>query len=172
MLRGGLRAHIRPIRPEDRPRLAAFYRGLSPDSRSHRFLAAVGDDFLEKAATRFSQTDPAVGGGLVATAQGEDRIIGHAMYAVIGNGRAEVAFAIADDWQEHGLATLLLGEMARLAGSMGIRVFEAIVLPDNHQMLAVFRDSGFVPRMQAVSGEIHVELPTWLSANRVRLQGV
>jgi acetyl coenzyme A synthetase (ADP forming)-like protein len=91
------------------------------------------------------------------------RIVGHAMYALTGTGRAEVAFAIADAYQHQGLGTILLGELAQVACSRGIRVFEAVVLPHNHRMVAVFRDSGFPVQIHAAPDEILVEFPTELT---------
>ncbi len=39
VLRSGHTLHVRPIRPEDRERLLAFYGGLSPESLHDRFFA-------------------------------------------------------------------------------------------------------------------------------------
>jgi acetate---CoA ligase (ADP-forming) len=61
-------------------------------------------------------------------------------------GRAEVAFAVADAWQGHGIATVLLAHLAQSASSAGIETFEATVLSSNHRMLQVFHDSGFLAR--------------------------
>jgi len=74
------------------------------------------------------------------------------MYSVIGTDRAEVAFAVADDRRDQGLGTLLLGELAQIASARGIRTFEAMVLPVNHQMLSVFRESGFPVRTHTDPG--------------------
>ncbi|MFC5730868.1 MULTISPECIES: GNAT family N-acetyltransferase [Nocardioides] len=56
---------------------------------------------------------------------------------------AEVAFLAADDFQGHGLGTLLLEHLAALARDRGIREFEANVLPSNQGMLRVLDDAGF-----------------------------
>ncbi|HET8624999.1 MAG TPA: GNAT family N-acetyltransferase [Gemmatimonadales bacterium] len=162
-LRGGSTVQVRAINPEDEARLAAFFRNLSRDSRALRFCGAVGDAFLDRAAGRFSRADGADSVGLVATAGTGQRIVGHATYVVTAPDRAEVAFAIADDHRDQGLGTLLLGELAQIASANGIRVFEAIVLPENYRMLTVFRESGFPVRAQTAPGEIRIEFPTELS---------
>jgi succinyl-CoA synthetase alpha subunit/GNAT superfamily N-acetyltransferase len=120
----------------------------------------VSDYFLRQAAGRLAREDKEHALGLIAMSGPDQRIIGHAMYAVTGPDRAEVAFAIADACQHQGLGTILLGELAQIASSRGIRVFEAIVLPRNHQMVAVFRDSGFPVQIHAAPDEILVEFPT------------
>jgi GNAT superfamily N-acetyltransferase len=160
VLCNGSTVQIRAIRREDEQRLAAFFRGLSDSSRFHRFFAAIKDEFLDRAAAHFCRTDPAKTVCLVATVGSGQRIIGHAMYAVVAAGRAEVAFAVAEDWREQGLGTHLLAELARTASSKGIRLFTAFVLPDNYQMLNVFQESGFPIRTRTAPGEILIEFPT------------
>jgi len=90
--------------------------------------------------------------GLVAETGLEDRIVGHALYIALEGDRAEVAFAVADDYQGRGLGTILLGHLAKVAAANGIHVFEAEVLPDNYRMLEVFRESGFPVEVRAKLG--------------------
>jgi GNAT superfamily N-acetyltransferase len=73
-----------------------------------------------------------------------------------------VAFVVADDYQGRGLGTILLGQLAEIASSNGIRVFAAEVLPADHDMIGVFRDSGFAVEVRTTAGELHVEFPTEL----------
>src|SRR5262249_60178021 len=80
-----------------------------------------------------------------------------------GAGRAEVAFAVADDYHGRGLATLLLGQLAEVAVANGIHVFEAEVLPSNYRMLDVFRQSGFPLEVRATPDALHVTFPASLS---------
>jgi GNAT superfamily N-acetyltransferase len=159
VLRDGTTVHVRLLRPADRRRLSDFFRGLSDDARALRFCGAVGDAFLDDAADRFARADPADTVSLIALAGGE-RIVAHAMYVLTGARRAEVAFAVADGWRDHGLGTVLLGELARIASSRGIATFQALVLPDNRRMLDVFSESGFPTLIRCRPGEIRVEFPT------------
>ena len=59
----------------------------------------------------------------------------HAAYVRTGPDRAEVAFMVADAWQGHGIATIMLGHLAAAAEEHGIAVFTAEVLPSNHRMI-------------------------------------
>ena len=79
-------------------------------------------------------------------------------------GRAEVAFLVADAWQGHGIATLMLAHLAAAAQEHGIETFTAEVLPHNHRMIEVFRDSGFPVELHSSSEVLEIELPTSLSA--------
>ena len=162
--RSGSTVHVQAVWPGDEARLAAFYRCLSAEARSLRFGAAVNDDFVTRAAVRFSRLQDDEGVGLMATERDGGAVVAHAMYLRTEAGRAEVAFAVADDRRDQGLGTLLLGELAQIASARGVREFEALVLPENRQMLTVFRESGFPIRTRAARGEVRVEFPTALSA--------
>jgi L-amino acid N-acyltransferase YncA len=74
--------------------------------------------------------------------------------------RAEVAFAIADAMQHNGLGTILLGRLIEAADQAGVAVLSAEVLPQNHRMLQVFRDSGFRVTTHTIPGVLLVELAT------------
>ena len=77
--------------------------------------------------------------------------------------RAEVAFEIADAMQGKGLGTILLGQLAEAASQLGVQVLDAEVLPENHQMVKVFRDSGFPVKTHSLPGVLLIEFPTSLS---------
>ena len=57
--------------------------------------------------------------------------------------RAEVAFVVADEFQHHGLGTMLFERLVETAKQPGIGEFCASVLAENATMLAVFHGAGF-----------------------------
>ena len=75
-------------------------------------------------------------------------------------GSAEVAFAVADEFQGRGIATRLLERLAPLAASVGIDEFVAEVMPDNIGMLRVFADAGFEESrlLEAGTAEVRLQL--------------
>jgi acyl-CoA synthetase (NDP forming)/RimJ/RimL family protein N-acetyltransferase len=160
-LRDGSIAHIRPIRTADEPRLLAFLRELSDDDRRMRFFS-MGND-LSRAAHDEADVDYVNSLGLLATVGSPERLVGHALYAPAGDGRAEVAFAIAAEYQGQGLATMLLGQLADAAAAQGIVTFEAIVLMENRRMLNVLRASGFPVKTTFDSGNVVATFPTSLT---------
>jgi acetate---CoA ligase (ADP-forming) len=161
VLRDGSTAHVRPVRPEDRPGIEEFLRNLSGESRYMRFFSGFLD--LEKAAGWAVDVDYRDRYGLVATMGPEPLVIAHATYLRTEPDRAEVALAIADAFQGKGLGTILVGQLAEAAHENGVNLFEARVLPQNHKMIEVFRESGFPVQMKSEPGEIYVEFPTSLS---------
>ena len=60
-----------------------------------------------------------------------------------GTTEAEVAFVVADEYQHHGIGSLLLDELVLAASERGITTFLADTLSENHTMLDVFLHAGF-----------------------------
>jgi acetyl coenzyme A synthetase (ADP forming)-like protein len=160
VLRDGSTVHIRPLRPDDGERLESLFAALSDQSRAFRFFSSGID--VAKEAAREARVDYVRSYGLLALTGPQERVAGHAYYVASDDQTAEVAFAIADDFQGRGLGTILLGQLAEAAAANGIRVFEAVVRADNHRMVDVFRQSGFPVEVQSAAGEIHVTFPTAL----------
>lgn len=156
-LRDGTTVRIRPTRVSDRDGLETLLLGLSERSRYFRFFS-LGVN-IRQAAERSIGDDPEVRYGLVATTGTERRIVGHAIYIVTAAGHAEVAFAVSDQFQGKGIATLLLCQLAEVASAAGVSGFEAFVLPDNSKMMAVFRDCGFPMSVARERGDLAVSFP-------------
>jgi acetate---CoA ligase (ADP-forming) len=165
VLRDGSTATIRPVRPDDGESLLRFFHSLSPESRYLRFFSgAVNLENVVHAATHLDYRDRY---GLIATVGVDASTVANAMYIKTAPGRAEVAFAVSDAYQGHGLGSLMLGELAELAQHAGISVFEAMVLPENHAMIDVFRQSGFSVRTTVEPGQILIEFPTSLTPEAI-----
>jgi len=158
VLRDGSTVHIRMMRPGDEQGLLALFESLSEESRWFRFYSPVTGSALAAEAHREANLDRTF--GLIALSGTEDRVVGHAFYAVLDQDRAEVAFTIANDFQRRGLATILLGQLAEVAAANGIQIFEAEVVASNHAMLHVFRESGFPIEVSAIASQLHVTFPT------------
>ncbi|HEY7121478.1 MAG TPA: GNAT family N-acetyltransferase [Solirubrobacterales bacterium] len=156
MLRDGSTVHVRPVRAEDEEELHRFLEQLDPESRMFRFFSVATD--LGAAAHSMVDVDYARRYGLVAIR--DDAIVGQGLYFGEASDEAEVAFAVADRMQGMGLGTLLLAHLAQVASEKGITVFWADVMPENHRMIQVFRESGFPVEMSSEPGAIRVEFPT------------
>jgi GNAT superfamily N-acetyltransferase len=161
-LRDGNSIHVRAIRADDRERLLRHFYALSEDAIYHRFFG-IKRTLSEDELTRLTRVDFVQHVGLVATVpDGNDELfVGVARY-VRGkdSSRAEVAFAVLDPYQGHGVATILLEDLSRIARSAGITEFEADVLGDNHRMLEVFAKSGFKLRQSSKDGVVHISFST------------
>jgi RimJ/RimL family protein N-acetyltransferase len=157
-LRDGSTVHVRPVRVEDAPAVQAFFEGLSPESIVLWFFSSFPD--LDRAVRWATEVDQHRY-GLVATGA-DGRVVAHAGWERDPDRpeRAEIAFAIADAMQHNGLGTILLGQLIEAADQAGVAVLSAEVLPQNHRMLHVFRDSGFLVTTRTLPGVVLVELAT------------
>jgi acetate---CoA ligase (ADP-forming) len=162
-LRDGSTVRVRPVRGKDREGILAFYRGLSIESLAFRFFSAGSN--LEALSDWAVAVDYVGSYGLVAVRGPQGRIVGHGSYTRTQRANAEVALAVADELQGQGLGTILIAHLAEAAATQGVALFQAEVMPDNHRMIEVFRESGFPVATSSVPGSIHVELPTAFSAD-------
>ena len=160
VLRDGSTAHVCPARPADAPALGLLLTGLSDRSRWLRFFSAFPD--LAGAVQWATEVDNDRRYGLVATAEPDSRMVGHAGFEREAERpeRAEVALEVADAMQGKGLGTALLCRLAQAANDLGIQVLDAEVLAENRQMIQVFRDCGYPVEVHSLPGVQLVELRT------------
>ena len=136
-------------------RWSQFFSGLSEHSRYLRFhgFSALGPSLVEPVL----EPDWRDRGALVGSLGG--RIVAVANWVRLRNPRAaEVAFAVGDDFQGHGIGTRLLEQLAARAAQAGIEEFVAEVLQENAAMLGVFRAAGFTISRSADGGEVEIRL--------------
>jgi RimJ/RimL family protein N-acetyltransferase len=159
VLRDGSTVHVRPVRATDALAVRAFFERLSPRSIALRFFCGFPD--LDRAVRWATDVDDQHRYGLVATGA-DGRVVAHAGWEREPDRpeRAEIAFAIADAMQHNGLGTILLGQLTQAAAQAAVAVLSAEVLPQNHRMLHVFRDSGFPLTTRTIPGVILVEIST------------
>jgi GNAT superfamily N-acetyltransferase len=153
---------IRAIRPDDQERLHQHFKGLSQKSVYFRFMG-IRRDLSPQDLKHLTELDFKSHVGLAATLteNGRERFIGVGRYICGADPhRAEVAFAILDEFQGHGIGTLLLEHLSRIADANGVSEFEADVLGENRQMLEVFAHSGFESRRSLDSGIVHLRSST------------
>ncbi len=148
---------LRPIRPDDADGLVDFHSRLSARSVYRRFFSAH-PKLSEAEVERFTRVDYVDRLALVAL--DGDRLVAVGRYERRpGTDEAEVAFVVADDYQHHGIGTLLLEHLAEAAWSRGIAEFSAETLTENQDMLRVFYDSGFRVATSSEAGTTTVRFP-------------
>jgi GNAT superfamily N-acetyltransferase len=160
VLRNGTPILIRAISPDDKQRLVRHFQGLSSQSVYYRFFGlkhSLSDDDLRQ----LTELDFVNHVGLAATMEGDEGelFIGVGRYIrTEGHTCAEIAFAVLDEYQSHGIGTLLLKHLARIAQMNRITRFSADVLGSNHLMLEVFSNSGFRKNESYESGVVRQSL--------------
>lgn len=155
VLGDGGAVHVRPIRPDDAAAHRAFFARQSPQSVHSRFFGTKSQ-LSDQEVTRFTTVDYHDRMAFVAFLRDEMIAIGR-YDRLAGGNEAEVAFAVADEHQGRGLATLLLEYLATYAAGNGITRFDAETLIDNRSMLEVFHAAGFRRVSQSIEyGIVHL----------------
>jgi GNAT superfamily N-acetyltransferase len=132
---------VRPIEPTDAAALVRFHAQLSTRSVQLRYFYPHRE--LQPAElTNLTCVD---GFNRVADVVEHDgEIIAVGRYDRLEDPcSAEVAFVVADEFQHHGLGSMLLERLVETARRAGIGEFKASVLAENSAMLAVFHGAGF-----------------------------
>jgi RimJ/RimL family protein N-acetyltransferase len=128
---------VRPLRDGDTATVAAVFGRLGAESRRLRFNGpkpCLPDAELRQLA-RMDRTHHA----LVAWVEGDPRPVAIAQLARTSRGSAEIAFAVADDYQHRGIAAALAAELVADARLVGITEVTALTSPDNPAALALVK---------------------------------
>lgn len=134
-LKDGRTVLMREAGPRDTPAIARLLAGLSPASFRSRFQCERGGPAMLDVLAR---TDRVAGTQcLVITAAGG--LIAEARHVPIGDGAAEIALTVADQYQHAGLGQILLDELAASAAAAGLERLRAVVGLDNVAMLRLLR---------------------------------
>jgi RimJ/RimL family protein N-acetyltransferase len=156
----GLEILLRPVRISDEPLLKDFYYSLSDESLYHRFISSRKDmphDRLQEFVIFDYTKQMAI---LAVIREGEkEEIVGIGQYAINEQMHtADVAFAVRDDYQNHGIGTELLLYLTYLAKKRGLLGFTAEVLMDNKPMLHLFEESGFNIEKRGAEGVYELKM--------------
>jgi acyl-CoA synthetase (NDP forming)/RimJ/RimL family protein N-acetyltransferase len=154
LLRDGSTLRLQAPRPTDYEAIKGFFDGLSPESRYLRFHGYGRTDIAARAAAEAGGVDR-----VALIARHDGAVVAVAGFDGLREVRAaEVAFAVADDFQRRGAGTRMLEQLAEIAAERGITRFDAEVMVDNRAMLGVFEGAGFGVRRRGSSGELTVSL--------------
>ena len=155
LLKDGSSITVRAVVAADELALHSFLAGLCLEAQRLRFFSAAAN--IDYAAHLGAAADQQHFGLIACDAAG--LIVGHVTYAELDRESAEVAVEVADNLHGQGLGTILLARLAAIAEERGIIRFIAEVLPENREMLQVFRD-GFGARVAFREGTDAVEFAT------------
>lgn len=156
VLRDGSTMRIRPIRPEDKEAMLAFFHTLSDESKYFRFFTIPRPEDLDlKYLTEIDYYDHFA---LVGEVEGEIVAVARYVRNPEHPHKAEVGFTIADHLHGKGIGTRLLELLAAIARDYGISCFEGQTLASNRKMMAVFLNSGFDVERRISGGVLQVSL--------------
>ena len=142
---GGHTAIIQPLQPSDRDTLLSFFESHTQETIHLRYGYEVKQISNARAAELVG-VDQSVDAALGIFEPAESvPLVAIGRYCLTPEGNsAEVAFVVREDRRRHGMATALLEELLRIAGSRGLATLEAQVLRENQPMLEIFGRLGGV----------------------------
>jgi GNAT superfamily N-acetyltransferase len=131
---------IRPIERADACALSDFYARLSPESRYRRFLC-----FGTASTSLIPGVADAPGFVGVLREQGplDGGIVAHASIQPDGRGSGEVAFAVADEVQGHGVGKRLVAMALERARALNLAQVTASMLAGNARMHHLLVEAGY-----------------------------
>jgi len=159
ILRDGSAVLIGPLAAGDVKAIITWFEGLGPQARYERFLASVArlnDRTLAQLAAVDHQEHEAL-----AAVTADGTTVGIARYIRLPQaGTAELAVAVADQWQGRGLGSLLLDRIAARARAAGIRWLTVECLASNASIACLLRRLGPVLITPPAFGtiELHIDL--------------
>jgi acetyl coenzyme A synthetase (ADP forming)-like protein len=161
LLKDGSSILLRPIRMDDARSWVEFVGRLSTRTKYLRFHHVPGDMGVED-AVRFCTVDYHNTFAFVAEVLREKKrdivAIGR-YYRLPDHHSAEAALTIEDSYQDRGLGTSILEQLANLARENGIDTFKTDVLAGNAQMMNVLKDYGVQFSSELRGGVYHVTFP-------------
>lgn len=147
---------IREVTSADRAAIAFSFARLGEESRYKRFLAPT-PDLRPRDLDRLLSVDHWHRESLLAYSPVPRAPVGMAEYVRLEMfDVAEVAMAVADQWQRHGIGQALLGALRDRALGAGVRRFEFTTLRGNKGALALAHHLGKCTTASAGLGVIQL----------------
>jgi len=152
-LGNGTSVRLRPIRPDDEPRLMALCDRLSPRTLYQRFFSVRR--LRPEEAHAFANVDYRQRMAVVAEVDTghEPELVGVARYGRSDEETtADLGLVVEDGWQGLGLGSILLEEICCAGEQQGIKQFSADVLTENRRALTMLARHTTIVRRTASHG--------------------
>ena len=144
---------VRPLRHGDVRTVVAVFARLGDESRRARFNGAK--PCLSRADLRQLAAVDSTHHALVAYADGDPQPV--AIARLVRDGRsAEIAFAVADDYQNRGIGSALASELLADARAAGITEITAVASSTNSAAVALLRRTANVLDVRLEGPELSI----------------
>ncbi len=160
-LRNGKTIEFRPLLPSDEFAYRNFFYSLQERTIYFRFFYKMKLFSHEVVQKQWASVDYRKNMSMIGLIQtgGHQEIMAIASYADEGNGMAEIAFVVREDFQGLGVASHLLEVLEKIAKENHFKGFNATVLSENAAMLHVFRKRyPHLKRSRSDGSEISVQM--------------
>jgi len=149
-MRDGTEVSLRPIRPDDEPRMAQFHQTLSGRSVYMRYFyspslrSRVAHERLVRICHVDGEREVALVVDYTDKKTGRQQILGVGrLIRLDAQDEAEVAVLVSDRYQKQGLGTELLRRLIQIAREQKLHRVSGELLRDNLAMQVIVRKLGF-----------------------------
>ncbi len=141
ILPNGKTIEFRPLLPSDEFGYRNFFYSLKEETVYLRFFCKMRLFSHEVAQEQWADVDYHQNISLIGLVEkgGNQDIVAIGSYADEGDGRAEVAFVVREDYQGMGVTSRLLPQLEAIARENGFSGFVATTMEENKAMLHVFK---------------------------------
>ncbi len=140
-LKNGKSIEVRPLFPSDEFAYRNFFYSLQEKTIYYRFFYKMKVFSHEVVQKQWASVDYRKNMSLIGLIQkkGHKEIVAIGSYAEEGEGRAEVAFVVREDFHGQGVASYFLEALENIAKQNDYTGFTATVLNENRAMVRVFK---------------------------------
>lgn len=160
-LKDGRSVIVRAIRPDDKTTLLQGVSLFSNASLYKRFHGAK-TGLTDQEVTFYTEIDYLHHVALLAVLKDNDQAIGGGRFiaydVALPPRSAELAFAVADDFQGLGVGSIILKHLIYIAREIGFKIFEADVLVGNSPMIRVFEKTGLPMTKTHEGRNVHITM--------------
>lgn len=144
--KSGKEITIRPIKPEDEPKIYNLFNTLSEESWRHRFFGSM-KKITHEDMIRFANVDYRREIALVAeieTEENEIKIIGMGRLIINrGKNTGEFAVLVGDPWQGQGVGSRILESLLDVGSDMNLKSIWGVIRKENFKMRQLCEKLGF-----------------------------
>ena len=147
---------IRPMSAADAELEANFVRNLSLQTKHNRFMEGI-NELSSTMLKNLCDIDGKHVMAFVATIKekNKEQQIGVSRYALgVNENEGEIAVTVADDWQHHGIAKLLMKPLIEYARNNGITQLYSLDLTSNVAMEHLAKDLGMTAKREPDDAEL------------------
>jgi RimJ/RimL family protein N-acetyltransferase len=160
-LKDGRTVLVRAIRPDDKTTILqgiGLFSEASLYKRFHGAKSSLSDQELKY----LTEIDYLHHVALLAVLKDNDQTIGGGRFIAYDEALppriAELAFAVADEYQGLGVGSIVFKYLIHIAREIGIRIFQAEVLAENTAMIRVFEKSGLPVTKNHEGRTVHITM--------------
>jgi acetyltransferase len=143
-LRDGRTVLLRPVKPEDEPMWQEMFQSFSEDSIRYRFFQVI--KATPEMRKRYCNIDYSKEIAIVAelSEEGKKRILGVFRLILEPDLKTgEIAFIIADQWQNLGLGSAMMRHMIKICKDRQLEAIYGILLKNNIKGIRFMKNMGF-----------------------------